>query len=109
MATHLKRRIAKEVTDELDRKVRQTVEGILDDVRKRGDAAIREYSEKFDKWLPKKLTKADIDAIIAKVAPQTIADIQFAQAQIRHFAEQQKAALRDIEVETLPGVKLGHK
>ena len=109
MATHLKRRIAKEVTDELDRKVRQTVEGSLDDVRKRGDAAIREYSEKFDKWAPKKLGKADIDAIIAKVSPQTLADIQFAQAQIRHFAEQQKAALRDIEVETLPGVKLGHK
>ena len=109
MATHLKRRIAKEVTDELDRKVRKTVEDILDDVRRRGDAAIREYSEKFDKWAPKKLTKAEIDAILAKVSPQTIADIKFAQAQIRHFAEHQKAALRDVEVETLPGVKLGHR
>ena len=75
MATHLKRRIAKEVTDELDRKVRKTVEDILDDVRKRGDAAIREYSEKFDKWAPKKLAQAEIDAILAKVPPQTIADI----------------------------------
>jgi sulfopropanediol 3-dehydrogenase len=109
MATHLKRRIAKEVTDELDRKVRKTVEDILDDVRKRGDAAIREYSEKFDKWAPKKLTKAEIDAILAKVSPQTIADIKFAQAQIRQFAQHQKAALRDVEVETLPGVKLGHR
>src|SRR3954466_12286149 len=109
MATHLKRRIAKEVTDELDRKVRKTVEEILDDVRKRGDAAIREYSEKFDKWAPKKLGKSEIDAILAKVAPQTIADIKFAQAQIRQFAEHQKAALKDIEVETLPGVKLGHR
>ena len=109
MATHLKRRIAKEVTDELDRKVRKTVEDILDDVRKRGDAAIREYSEKFDKWAPKKLSKAEIDAILAKVAPQTIADIKFAQAQIRQFAQHQKAALRDVEVETLPGVKLGHR
>ena len=109
MATHLKRRIAKEVTDELDRKVRKTVEDILDDVRKRGDAAIREYSEKFDRWAPKKLTKAEIDAILANVPPQTIADIKFAQAQIRHFAEHQKAALRDVEVETLPGVKLGHR
>jgi len=109
MATHLKRRIAKEVTDELDRKVRKTVEDILDDVRKRGDAAIRDYSEKFDQWAPKKLGKADIEVIVAKVSAQTIADIQFAQAQIRQFAEHQKAALRDVEVETLPGVKLGHR
>jgi sulfopropanediol 3-dehydrogenase len=109
MATHLKRRIAKEVTDELDRKVRKTVEDILDDVRKRGDAAIREYSQKFDKWEPKRLTRPDIEAIVAKVAPQTLADIRFAQAQIRQFAEHQKAALRDVEVETLPGVRLGHR
>jgi sulfopropanediol 3-dehydrogenase len=109
MATHLKRRIAKEVTDELDRKVRKTVEDILDDVRKRGYAAIREYSEKFDKWAPKKLSKGEIDAILAKVSTQTIADIKFAQAQIRQFAEHQKAALRDVEVETLPGVRLGHR
>jgi sulfopropanediol 3-dehydrogenase len=109
MATHLKRRIAQEVTDELDRKVRRTVEEILDDVRKRGDAAIREYSQKFDKWEPKRLSRAEIDSILAKVSPQTLADIRFAQTQIRHFAEHQKAALRDIEVETLPGVKLGHR
>ena len=109
MATHLKRRIAQEVTDELDRKVRRTVEDILDDVRKRGDAAIREYSQKFDKWQPKKLSRAEIDGILAAVAPQTLADIKFAQAQIRQFAEHQKAALKDIEVETLPGVKLGHR
>src|SRR5256714_3136357 len=109
MANYLKRRIAQEVTDEMDRKVRHTVEGILDDVKKRGDAAVREYSEKFDKWTPKKLGRAELDAILARVSPSTIADIKFAQAQIRHFAEQQRAALRDIEVETLPGVRLGHK
>jgi sulfopropanediol 3-dehydrogenase len=109
MATHLKRRIAREVTDELDRKVRKTVEDILDDVRKRGDAAIREYSQKFDKWEPKRLSRAEIDQILAQVPAQTLADIRFAQAQIRQFAEHQKAALRDIEVETLPGVKLGHR
>src|SRR5256714_4185511 len=109
MANYLKRRIAQEVTDEMDRKVRHTVEGILDDVKKRGDAAVREYSEKFDKWTPKKLGKADVDAIVGKVSPSTLADIKFAQAEIRHFAEEQKAALRDIEVETLPGVRLGHK
>ena len=109
MASHLKRRIAKDVTDELERKVRKTVEDILDDVRKRGDAAIREYSERFDRWAPKKLTKGEIEAIVAKVAPQTLADIRFAQAQIRQFAQHQKAALRDVEVETLPGVRLGHR
>src|SRR5262245_47191991 len=109
MATFLKRRIAREVTDEIDQKVRQTVEGILADVKKRGDAAVREYSEKFDKWVPKKLSQSDIEKILAKVQPNTIADIKFAQAQIRSFAEHQRAALRDIEVETLPGVKLGHK
>ena len=109
MATHLKRRIAQDITDEIDQKVRQTVEGILAAVKRRGDAAVREYSEQFDKWTPKKLSKADIDAILAKVAPGTLSDIKFAQAQIRNFAEHQRAAIRDIEVETLPGVKLGHK
>ena len=111
MATYLKRRIPATVTDELDRKVRQTVEGILDDVRQRGDQAVRELSEKFDKWSPPsfRLSRSELDAIVGKVSPSTIADIKFAQTQIRHFAEQQKAALRDIEVETLPGVKLGHR
>ncbi len=109
MATHLKRRIAQEVTDDIDRKVRQTVEEILAGVKKRGDAAVREYSEKFDKWIPKKLSKPDIDAILDKVSPSTIKDIEFAQAQIRNFAQHQRAALKDIEVETMPGVKLGHK
>ena len=109
MATHLKRRIAQAVTDEIDQKVRQTVEGILAEVKKRGDAAVREYSEKFDKWTPKKLSRAELDAIVAKVDPKTIEDIKFAQAQIRNFAEHQRAAIRDIEVETLPGVTLGHK
>src|SRR5919204_4126306 len=109
MATYLKRRIAQELTDEMDRKVRETVEAILADVKKRGDAAVREYSEKFDKWTPKRLAQSDIDAIMARVPERTLADIQFAQAQIRNFAEHQRAALRDIEVETLPGVKLGHR
>jgi sulfopropanediol 3-dehydrogenase len=109
MATHLKHRIAREVTDEIDQKVRQTVETILADVKKRGDAAVRAYSEQFDKWVPRKLEKSDLDAIMARVSPATINDIKFAQAQIRNFAEHQRAALRDIEVETLPGVKLGHR
>src|SRR2546425_2637560 len=111
MAVYLKRRIAREITDDLDRKVRQTVEGILEDVKMRGDKAVRELSEKSDKWSPPsfRLSKAELDAIVAKVAPATIADIKFAQSQIRRFAEHQRAALKDIEVETLPGVKLGHR
>src|SRR3970040_693776 len=109
MATHLTRRIAAEMTDEMDRKVRSTVEGILADVKKRGDAAVREYSEKFDKWVPRKLLSSAIEKILGKVQPGTIADIKFAQAQIRNFAEHQRASIRDIEVETLPGVKLGHR
>jgi sulfopropanediol 3-dehydrogenase len=109
MASHLKRRIAKELTDEIDRKVRQTVEDILADVKKRGDAAVSECSQKFDKWLPRKLNRAELDQIVGRVPPGTIKDIQFAQAQIRAFAEHQRAAIRDIEVETLPGVKLGHR
>src|SRR5437868_6632645 len=109
MATYLKRRIAAEVTEEMDRKVRETVEGILGDVKKRGDAAVREYSEKFDKWTPKKLSASDVEKIISRVPKSTIEDIKFAQAQIRNFAQHQRAAIRDIEVETLPGVKLGHR
>jgi sulfopropanediol 3-dehydrogenase len=109
MATYLKRRIAQEITDEMERTVRDTVQAILADVKKRGDAAVRDCSQRFDKWLPKKLSRAEVDAIVARVSPSTIKDIEFAQAQIRGFAEHQKAALRDIEVETLPGVRLGHK
>ena len=109
MATHLKRRLAQALTDEIDQKVRSTVEGILAGVKKRGDAAVREYSVKFDKWVPKKLSKGELETILAKVSPSTISDITFAQAQIRNFAEHQRAAIRDIEIETLPGVKLGHK
>jgi len=109
MAVHLKRRIAKDLTDELDQKVRATVEGILADVKKRGDAAVREYSEKFDKWVPKKLSSSEVEKILAKVKPETLEDIKFAQAQIRNFAQHQRAAIRDLEVETLPGVKLGHR
>jgi sulfopropanediol 3-dehydrogenase len=111
MAIYLKKRIDQTVTDAIDAKVRATVEGIMSDVKKRGDAAVRELSAQFDKWSPAsfRLSKSDLDAIMAKVKPETIADIKFAQAQIRNFAQHQRAAIRDIEVETLPGVKLGHK
>src|SRR5258706_13931165 len=111
MATYLKRRLSAAETDEADAKVRATVEGIIADVRARGDAAVRELSQKFDTWAPPsfRLTRDEIERIVASVSPETIADIKFAQAQIRNFAQLQKDALKDIEVETLPGVKLGHK
>ena len=96
---------------EADRKVRQTVEAILDDIAARGDAAVRELSARFDKWEPEsfRLSDSEIQALIDSLPAQVIEDIKFAQAQIRRFAEAQRAALRDIEVETLPGVRLGHR
>ena len=77
--------------------VRDTVEGILADIDKRGDAAVREYSQKFDKWSPDsfRLTPAQIDDCIASLPAQTIEDIRFAQAQIRRFAQIQKSSMHD--------------
>lgn len=94
-----------------DAEVRRTVEAILDDIGKRGDAALRHYSEQFDGWNPEsfRLSEAEIRACYAEVPAQVKADIEFAQTQIRNFAEHQRRALRDVEVETLPGVILGHK
>ena len=96
---------------EADRKTRQTVEAILDDIAARGDIAVRELSAKFDKWEPEsfRLSDAQIADLIATLPSQVIEDIKFAQTQIRRFAEAQKAALVDIEIETLPGIRLGHK
>ncbi len=96
---------------EADRKVRQTVEAILEDIAARGDTAVRDLSAKFDRWQPEsfRLTPSEIQGLIDSLPTQVIDDIKFAQAQIRRFAEAQRAALRDIEVETLPGVRLGHR
>src|SRR5215467_7783405 len=106
MPRHIKRAALAGQQEEADAKVRSTVETIITDVAKRGDAAVREMSERFDKWLPAsfRLTTEEIAALVAKVSPKTIDDIKFAQAQIRNFAEIQRAALKDVEVETLPGV-----
>jgi sulfopropanediol 3-dehydrogenase len=111
MARHLKRgRDAKEVAAN-DAKVRATVEGILTEVETRGDTAIRELSEKFDKWSPAnfRLSPSEIEAAMAKVSARDIEDIRFAQAQVRNFAQKQRECIKDLEVETLPGVILGHK
>lgn len=92
-------------------KTRQIVEGILTDVQTRGDSAVRELSEKFDKWNPTsfKLSTEQINEIVAQVPIGTQRDIKWAQAQVRRFAQIQKSALRDVEIETIPGVILGHK
>lgn len=111
MAIFLKTAKAAEARAEADSKVRSTVEGILADIEKRGDAAVRELSQKFDNWAPEsfRLTQAEIEAAVAQVSARDLDDIRFAQSNVRTFAEHQKAALRDLEVETLPGVILGHK
>ena len=94
-----------------DAAVRSTVEGILADIETRGDAAVRELSERFDKWSPAafRLTPEDIEAALVRVSATDLEDIRFAQAQVRNFAEKQRACILDLEVETLPGVFLGHK
>ena len=111
MAKFIKEGISRSESEAADRSVRQTVEQILADVAARGDAAVRELSQKFDKWSPAsfRLSEREIAAIVSKVPEATLADIQFAQEQIRNFAQAQRDALRDIEIETLPGVRLGHK
>jgi histidinol dehydrogenase len=88
-----------------------TVSGVIGDVRKNGDAAVRSYSEKFDSWTPEsfRLSKEQIDAVIAAVPAQTIQDIKEVQANVRKFAEAQKASLKDFELEIQPGVFLGQR
>ena len=92
-------------------RIRATVETILADVEKRGDQAVRELSIKFDHWDRKdfRLTDAEIKDCLSQLSQRNIDDIKFAQAQVRNFAQHQRASMLDIEVETLPGVVLGHK
>lgn len=94
-----------------DAAVRATVESVLKDIETRGDAAVRDLSAKFDSYSPPsfRLTASEIEAAISQVAPRDMEDIRFAQTQIRRFAEAQRASMTDIEVETLPGVFLGHR
>ncbi|MEL6474883.1 MAG: histidinol dehydrogenase [Pseudomonadota bacterium] len=111
MARWLKHGIDPDIKQKADAQVRATVEGILDDIDQRGDAATRVLSEKFDKWSPDnfRLTREEIDACYDELDAQAISDIKFAQEQVRNFAQIQRDALKDVEVETLPGVILGHK
>ena len=94
-----------------DLKVRATVETILKDVEARGDAAVRELSQKFDSYAPAsfRLSLSEIEALLNRVSAREVEDIRFAQAQVRRFAEAQRASMHDIEIETIPGVVLGHR
>jgi sulfopropanediol 3-dehydrogenase len=111
MATYIKSGLDQADVEEADARVRATVEGILEEIEKRGDEAVRELSRKFDNWEPAefRLTDEEVEAAVAKVSQRDLDDIAFAQDQVRNFAEKQKACLQDLEVETLPGVVLGHK
>src|ERR1700736_6212508 len=111
MARYLKRGMYASAVKAADTKVRETVESILAQVETGRDAAVRELSQKFDGWSPPsfKLTAPEIERAIAQVAKRDLDDIKFAQAQVRNFAQKQKDTMRDLEVETLPGVVLGHR
>jgi len=111
MIRHIKTGQTAEAKAENSTQVRKTVEAILADIGARGEIAVREYSEKFDKWSPAsfRLSESEIAECIRSLPQQVIDDIRFAQEQIRNFALKQRAALLDVEVETIPGVVLGHK
>jgi sulfopropanediol 3-dehydrogenase len=111
MANYLKRGKDAEAVAELDANVRSIVEAALADIDARGDAAVREMSNKFDNWERDdyRLSDAEIQQCLERLSAQEMADIAFAQSQVRNFAEIQRAALQDVERETLPGVILGHK
>jgi len=111
MIRYLKKGKSQEEISVSNQNVKNIVENILADIESRGDQAIREYSEKFDKWTPKsfKLSKSEIQASYDEIGQQAIDDIAWAQKQIRNFAQIQKDSMLDVEVETLPGVTLGHR
>ncbi|MFG2545213.1 histidinol dehydrogenase [Streptomyces sp. NPDC048594] len=91
--------------------VAERVRVILDDIRERGDDAVRRYSEKFDDWSPEsfRLSPDEIRRIVSQVPGTVLDDIRFVQDQVRTFAQAQRDALADVEIETLPGVRLGHR
>ncbi|WP_166361559.1 histidinol dehydrogenase [Pseudomonas akapageensis] len=111
MIRYLKKSKPVEAQAEIATQVRDTVEQIIANVARNGDAAVREYSKQFDKWDPQsfRLTDEEVAACVASLSEQELHDIKFAQAQVRRFAEVQKASMHDVEVETLPGVILGHR
>ena len=111
MIRYLKRGKDAQARSDADAQVRVTVENILKDIEQRGDAAVRDYSRKFDNWDPTdfRLSQADIEKAVKSLSARETEDILFAQTQIRRFAQIQRESMKDVEVETLPGVILGHK
>ena len=111
MAEHLKTARSEADRKEDDTKVRASVEQILSDIETRGDAAVRELSQKFDGYTPDafRLSDADVESLMNKLSAQELHDIEFAQTQVRRFAQAQRDSMLDIEVETMPGVVLGHR
>ncbi len=108
---YLKRGKSEGERAEDDAKTRAIVEATLKDIEARGDAAVRELSEEFDNYTPAafRLSQDEIDALIGELSDRELADIRFAQEQVRNFAQAQRDTMLDLEVETLPGVILGHK
>ena len=111
MIRYIKKRSETNNASEDKSSIEETVRSILSDIRERGDAALKHYSEHFDNWSPEnfRLTHQEIDAAISKLNKTEIEDIKFAQNQIKNFAQKQLETMNELEVETLPGVFLGHK
>lgn len=109
--TYLKRGKTDADRAEDDQKTRAVVEATLKDIEDRGDVAVRELSEKFDKYTPDsfKLSREQIDDLIGQLSEREIQDIKFAQEQVSRFAQAQRDTMLDLEIETMPGVILGHK
>ncbi|HEX6620846.1 MAG TPA: histidinol dehydrogenase, partial [Solirubrobacteraceae bacterium] len=91
--------------------IAETVAHVIDAVRRRGDEAVRDHARRADGWAPDdfRLSQREIDRCVAEIPASTRADIRFAQGQLERFAEAQRASLRDVEIETLPGIRLGHR
>ena len=109
--TYLKKGVDASQRHEDDKKNRQIVENTLAEIKRSGDKAVRSFSEQFDNFSPNsyRLSEMEIDALLARVSAQELSDIRFAQQQIRNFAQIQRQSMQDVEVETLPGVILGHR
>lgn len=111
MINYLKKGKQEGEKKEFLQQVKSTVETILEDIESNGDSAVAKYSEKFDKWNPEsfRLSKEDIAKCYEQVEDSVIEDIKWAQSQVRNFAQVQRDSMKDVEVETIPGVTLGHK
>lgn len=111
MARHLKSATSKSFTDRAQSDVADRVRGLIADIRTRGDEAVRQWSQEFDSWAPDtfRLDEAQIKALIDSLPQQVVDDIAFVQEQVRNFATAQRESMHDLEIETLPGVRLGHR